>query len=214
MKQFKSPTLPAHIADNGMKSIAFFLDGEEQQDLDSAPWHQAGHLPQASFSLAHNQQGIYLKYKVSEQHVLTRYKNINDPVYKDSCVEFFIAFGDDKNYYNFEFNSLGTALCGYGGSKTDRFDLPVDIAATINTLSTTIPQDAETGLYNWELTLFFPFSVFVHHNKLDLKEQACRVNFYKCGDDLPEPHFLSWVPIEHPYPEFHLPEQFGSVVFV
>ncbi|MBD1364497.1 hypothetical protein IDJ77_11815 [Mucilaginibacter sp. ZT4R22] len=214
MKQFKSRHLPKHTADKGMKSISAFLDGEERQQIDNAPWDDTGDLPLVSFSLAHNQQGIYLKYSVKEKHMLAHYKNINDPVYKDSCVEFFIAFAGDRAYYNFEFNSIGTALCGFGDGKNDREDLPVDIIATINTLSTVEHQDTETGLYNWELTLFFPFEVFTHHHINNVTGEACRVNFYKCGDELPEPHFLSWTPINHPYPEFHLPGMFGSVVFV
>ncbi len=212
MKHLKSRNLPEHIADKGMKRVSAFLEGEQQQ-IDNAPWHETGDLPEVSFSLAHNQQGIYLKYLVSEKHMLARYKNINDPVYKDSCVEFFIAFGNDKHYYNFEFNAIGTVLCGYGEGKNDRKDLPADILATINTLGTVEHQDAETGLYNWELALFFPFSVFIYHSISDLTEQQCRINFYKCGDELPEPHFLSWAPIKHPYPEFHLPAQFGLVIF-
>nr|WP_294948071.1 carbohydrate-binding family 9-like protein [uncultured Mucilaginibacter sp.] len=196
-----------------MKSISTFLDGQQWEAIGEAPWHRNGHLPKVSCSLSHNDNGIYLKYKVSEQHMLARYKHINDPVYKDSCVEFFIAFGDEKGYYNFEFNSVGTALCGYGEGKNNRQDLPVAIIATIDTLSTMEQQDNEAGLCNWELTLFFPISVFVHHSINDLTEQKCRVNFYKCGDELPEPHFLSWAPVKHPYPEFHLPEFFGSVVF-
>jgi hypothetical protein len=213
MKDLKSQPLPIRIAEQGMKSISAFLDGKQWQPIGEAPWHIAGHLPRASFSLSHNRLGIYLKYKVSEQHMLARYKNINDPVYKDSCVEFFIAFGDDKGYYNFEFNCIGTALCGYGEGKNNRENLPAATLATINTLSTVEHQDAGTGLYHWELTLFFPFSVFVHHSINNLAERHCRANFYKCGDELPEPHFLSWAPLNHPEPEFHLPEFFGSLVF-
>jgi hypothetical protein len=213
MKQFKSHCIPVYIANEGMESVSAFLDEEEQLQIDNAPWHETGDLPQVSFSLAHNQQGIYLKYRVSEKHTLARYKNINDPVYKDSCVEFFIAFANDCAYYNFEFNSIGTALCGYGEGKNDRLALPIESIASINTLSAIEHQEAESGLYNWQLTLFFPFEVFTHHHINDLTGQACRVNFYKCGDELPEPHFLSWAPIKHPYPEFHLPSLFGSVAF-
>ena len=32
-----------------------------------------------------------------------------------------------------------------------------------------------------------------------------KANFYKCGDKLPVPHFLSWKPINVPAPDFHLP---------
>jgi hypothetical protein len=38
-------------------------------------------------------------------------------------------------------------------------------------------------------------------------------NFYKCGDELPTPHFLSWNPIEWKEPSFHRPEQFGKLIF-
>jgi hypothetical protein len=213
MKQFKSYHLPEHIAEQGMNEMSAFLDGAGRQQIDNAPWDDTGELPQVFFSLAYNQQGIYLKYSVEEKYMLARYKKINDPVYKDSCVEFFIAFADDQAYYNFEFNSIGTALGGYGEGKNDRLILPIETVKTINIFSAIAHQNTETGLYNWELGLFFPSDVFMYHAVSNLTGQTCRVNLYKCGDELPEPHFLSWAPIKHPYPEFHLPEQFGLVVF-
>jgi hypothetical protein len=36
-------------------------------------------------------------------------------------------------------------------------------------------------------------------------------NFYKCGDETPEPHFLSWNPIDLPKPNFHVPQFFGQL---
>ncbi len=38
-----------------------------------------------------------------------------------------------------------------------------------------------------------------------------KANVYKCGDNLSKPHFLSWNPIHHPTPNFHLPEFFGTL---
>ena len=38
-------------------------------------------------------------------------------------------------------------------------------------------------------------------------------NFYKCGDLLQVPHFLSWNPIQLPKPCFHCPEFFGELIF-
>jgi hypothetical protein len=46
-----------------------------------------------------------------------------------------------------------------------------------------------------------------------LKGKTCRANFYKCGDDLPEPHFLSWNNIIADKPDFHLPQYFGTLTF-
>ena len=47
-----------------------------------------------------------------------------------------------------------------------------------------------------------------------LKGVCATANFYKCGDDLPEPHFVSWNKIEAPTPNFHLPKYFGEIEFI
>jgi hypothetical protein len=41
-----------------------------------------------------------------------------------------------------------------------------------------------------------------------------RGNFYKCGDKLPVPHYLSWAPIATPRPDFHRPEYFDTLMFI
>ena len=38
-------------------------------------------------------------------------------------------------------------------------------------------------------------------------------NFYKCGDHLSVPHFLSFAPIGVPKPDFHRPEFFCTLEF-
>ncbi|MDE6269894.1 MAG: hypothetical protein K2M12_03440, partial [Muribaculaceae bacterium] len=40
-----------------------------------------------------------------------------------------------------------------------------------------------------------------------------RANFYKCGDLLSTPHFLSWNRVDTPHPDFHRPEYFGAIKF-
>ena len=39
------------------------------------------------------------------------------------------------------------------------------------------------------------------------------MNVYKCGDNLSQPHFLSWQPIHTDKPNFHVPQFFGEVEF-
>ena len=51
------------------------------------------------------------------------------------------------------------------------------------------------------------------HEMADLNGKTMRANFYKCGDLLQTPHFLSWAPIDLPQPKFHCPEFFGEVTF-
>jgi hypothetical protein len=70
------------------------------------------------------------------------------------------------------------------------------------------------GAVSWELTLMVPLELFYHHQWTTLKGKIARINFYKCGDELPQPHFLSWMPIDSAEPDFHLPEFFGELKFI
>ena len=47
----------------------------------------------------------------------------------------------------------------------------------------------------------------------NLDGKSFRAHFYKCGDKLQQPHFLSWNAIGNPKPNFHLPQFFGTIVF-
>ena len=38
-----------------------------------------------------------------------------------------------------------------------------------------------------------------------------RANFYKCGDDTAQPHYIAWNAVDHPTPNFHLPQYFGEL---
>jgi hypothetical protein len=182
--------------------------------IDHLLWSDTGYKPGVFFQIAHTSSSIILKYVVREHYIEPIYRKINDPVYKDSCVELFIAFNDDASYYNLEFNAAGIPLAGYGSSRLDRVSISSDVLKHIEsftTIGTTAVQ--EDGMTGWELVLVIPFHIFVHHHIDHLKGQVCRANFYKCGDDLPRPHFLSWSAIHHPSPDFHLPEFFGRIHF-
>ena len=62
---------------------------------------------------------------------------------------------------------------------------------------------------SWTMYLEIPKQAMGFADHESLAGQRVRANFYKCGDETPEPHFLSWNPIDTPKPDFHLPEFFG-----
>ncbi|OOQ59539.1 carbohydrate-binding family 9-like protein [Mucilaginibacter pedocola] len=204
--------LPEEFNDSGLPVVSVALDGSPQTELANAPWGVTGQMPDVQFSLAYDNGAIYLKYLVIEPTVRAEVEEIGGPVYEDSCVEFFIAFGDAEAYYNFEFNSLGVCLAGFGPGK-QRQVFPVEAVSKIKVHAVYPEQDELTGLFHWSITIKLPLDAFIHHQITSLLGQSARVNFYKCGDLLPNPHFLTWAPIEHPFPEFHLPQFFGKLVF-
>ena len=69
------------------------------------------------------------------------------------------------------------------------------------------------GEISWSMIEVIPAAALFNHNIESWSGKIFRVNFYKCGDNLPNPHFLSWNKIDFPRPNFHLPEFFGEVSF-
>jgi hypothetical protein len=177
-------------------------------------WPSYPYAPDTSFSIAWTDNAIWLKYFVKENSVRVCCQTDNSPVYEDSCVEFFISF-DDAGYYNLEFNCIGVCLAAFGKSRFDRRPLLQDSMSQIRRMAQ-IENFSEEGVKqaSWQLALVIPTNIFVHHSISQLKGRRCRVNFYKCGDELPQPHYLSWTPITADNPDFHLPDYFGRMQFV
>ena len=64
---------------------------------------------------------------------------------------------------------------------------------------------------DWTMYLEIPKQALGFSGQEALDGQKIKANFYKCGDLTPEPHFLSWSPIDLPEPNFHTPQFFGQL---
>src|SRR5438067_8231103 len=212
MKSIKVPFYGNSTRDVSIKGISALLDKEIKHTLDYTPWSESKDKTSVSFSILHTADSINLKYYVTEEHLRIHYFTDNDPVYKDSCVEFFISLNGEKEYYNFEFNSIGNCLAEYGPDRYNRKRLPLSIIEQIKH-KTMINRESIDNQINWELTLAIPVSVFCHHRISSLKGMNGAANLHKCGDDLPKPHYLCWSNIESPAPDFHLRSFFGNIEF-
>ena len=202
------------IPDNcSPEQISAMLDTVDRNHIQAVPWPAFGYKPAVSFAIGYSDRSLLIKYYVREKHARALYTRPNDPVYKDSCVEFFISFREQEEYYNFEFNCAGTCLLGFGPEKNDRKGAPENIIEMIQHHATLKPSNSIHTNIAWELTLIIPLKAFWFHQLTTLKGENCRVNFFKCGDDLPEPHFLSWNKIETDKPDFHIREFFGTLQF-
>lgn len=210
MKQLDVPYLKLPGNSDQLSESSELLDALSPEKIDVVPWPGHPYQPEVSFAVAHNVEAIFLKYYVSEKETKTVYTEINDPVYRDSCVEFFISLDQGITYYNLEFNSNGVCLAGYGSGRENRKLLPATIIARIE--SSTHRNPTPDGCY-WELSLKVPASVFCFHDLQDLTGKTLWGNFYKCGDDLADPHFVAWNTITSEEPDFHLPEYFGKLTF-
>ena len=182
--------------------------------IDIVNWPDFPYAPQVKFRIAHTGNAILLHYKVQEKSVRAVAGHDNGRVWEDACVEFFTMPQGDGIYYNFECNCAGNLLIE-GGAPGNREHAPLELVATVDrwaSLGRTAFEE-RIGDCEWELALVIPVKAFFKHNIADLTGLSVRANFYKCGDLLQTPHFLSWSPINLPKPCFHCPEFFGEAVF-
>ena len=215
MKKIKASYIAAIDKHSTLSDVSDSLDRLEKNTISHHLWPASAVKPDVKFAIAHHSDSIFLKYYVKESTLRAVCLNPNDPVYQDSCVEFFVSFNGDNNYYNLEFNCLGTCLMGYGADRNNRQLMKADVITQIKhqAIVESASSTTEPVSYIWQLTLMIPITVFRHNKFSDLKEVRSRANFYKCGDVLPDPHFLAWSNIEAPIPNFHLPEFFGELSF-
>ena len=172
------------------------------------------YIPEASFKIFHDGTNIYLQFEVTEKDIHSKITEDFGEVWTDPCVEMFIA-PDSDTYYNFECTCIGKMLvaCHATGKETER--MPLDTLATIKRIPTLGIDnfDLREGENSWSIIEIIPATTLFNHKIESWDGKRMRANFYKCGDNLPTPHFLSWNKIDYPRPNFHLPEYFGEIQF-
>lgn len=201
----------------GLEDVSARLDTHGYGNrIDNVNWPEYSYRPEVLFNIAYSRKEIFLKYYVREEYFKAEKTKTNQMVSEDSCVEFFISPYDDNLYYNFEFNAIGTCLLGSGTGRDDNETAPVEIVDRIRRLTSigNRPREEKTGPVEWTLTLGIPFLTFFRHKVDDVKERTLMANFYKCGDKLSVPHYLTWNPVRTVRPDYHRPEYFGMLRFV
>lgn len=198
--------LPALLDEAG---IAF-------QPINQVNWpDEYPYQPVVAFRMAYTDQALLLHFRVSEESVRSVAGADNGPVWEDSCVEFFSIPANDGVYYNMECNCTGRLLVGGGIGRQGRERAPQAVLDQVSRWSSLGTGDMEErpAPDQWEVALIIPFSTYFLHHITSMEGCTMRANFYKCGDKLSKPHFLSWNPINWPKPNFHLPDFFGQLQF-
>ncbi len=176
-------------------------------------WPEAfPYRPEAEFDLCHDGGELHLRFRVKEDAVRAVCTADREHAWEDSCVEFFFDPHGDGSYYNLECTCIGKLYLCRGEGRHGREFLPEAAYAAIRrrcSLGTESfgLREAPTA---WEVELDVPASVFGLQTFSGLH---ARGNFYKCGDRLPVPHYLTWAPITTPKPDFHRPEYFDTLIF-
>jgi len=183
--------------------------------LETVNWEEFPYHPEVNVQIAYNEDELFLQYQVSEQAVKASVTESNGRVWTDSCVEFFLSPEGNDIYYNLEMNCIGTALLGFRKKGETTVHASDEQIATIRRVSSlgNKPFAERKEQTEWKITIAIPWKVFFKHDLKSVSGTKMRGNFYKCGDELSVPHFVSWTKIKTPQPSFHAPEFFGGLEF-
>lgn len=201
----------------GLEEVSAILDKQREKiHIDTLNWKEFDYKPDVKLSIAYSDYEIFIKYYVTENYFKAEKTETNQMVCEDSCVEFFVSPEDDGIYYNMEFNGIGTCLLGTGTGRENSKTANPAVVSKIRRLTSSgnKPIKENEGEYTWTITVAIPFEVFFHHKVEGLKGKTFRANFYKCGDMLKVPHFVTWNPVGTKNPDYHQPVYFGLLKFV
>lgn len=218
MKELTVKKIAVAVPPESLAGIAALMDAAavETVRVDCVNWQEYPYAPDVTVRVAHTGDAILLLWTVSEKYVRAMAETDNGPVWEDSCVEFFIRPDQcSPYYYNVECNCAGTLLIGRGTNNQDRVHAGAEVMGSVRRFGTISGStfDTKSAPAEWQMGLYIPVSAMFADDVKSLDGRMMTGNFYKCGDALPEAHFLSWNPIALPSPMFHCPDHFGLFRF-
>ena len=181
------------------------------------------HFPVVQAKLLYDDVSVHVIFRVQDQFVVSRARCDQDSVCVDSCVEFFFSPDDevDAGYFNLEMNCGGTILFHYmseprTGTKVISREHLSSIAR-VHSLPKLIECEMKEPI-EWQVGYRLPTDMLSHYYPTVVRKPApgvrWRANFFKCADESSHPHWLTWTQVDSPTPDFHRPNDFGTLNFV
>lgn len=163
----------------------------------------------AQTQICWDDNALYIRQEAVEKKIRMKETGPMAVVCQDSCMEFFFRPTERLDYFNFEINPNRALHLGFGTSRDNSIRLQVKKAVKVFDIKVKFTDKG------WVVTYQIPFD-FIRRffPEFEAKEGLqLRANAYKCGDKTAKQHFLAWNPIVCENPSFHMPEQFGCIVF-
>lgn len=182
--------------------------------IDCVNWPNSyPYKPDTKFILTYSNKYLYIYFETCGYDLRAENKANLSPVADDSCVEFFMQIPNHKEYWNFEFNCIGTVNSSHRVTRDKPTRLNSNEINSIKRFSSCgdLPFEEKKGIHTWALTVAIPFDLFeISANNFP---KYILGNFYKCAGKTEHVHFLSWAPIDTATPCFHEPRFFAPIYF-
>lgn len=175
-------------------------------------WEDAKDI-KVKLELFHTKTDLLLEFDIIEKELRMESKFNNDTVYEDSCVEFFVKRCDSKEYLNFEISASSFMLVGKGESRFNRVLFRNKEISEIKRDISILEKNRNNC--HWRVNISINLVKWGLLNAGEnIENLILKGNFYKCGDKLKEPHYLSLFPINSESPNFHVPNSFKEILFI
>ncbi len=191
-------------------------------DIDNYMGDKPEHMPKTQAKLAYDNEYIYATFRVENDiYIKSSYTNHQDPVWQDSCVEFFFTPNTDTTtgYYGLEINCGGIMLFyRKSNGATDIDAISQDECKQVDVYHS-LPAGIKDEILEpttWIIEYRIPLSLIKRHKQYQKPAPGVKwkINLFKCADETSHPHWLTWSVIDLPKPMFHAPEFFGTIEFV
>ena len=155
----------------------------------------------------YDDEDLYIHLRAKEKDIRAVNTKPLSPVNEDSCLEFFFMPEGGDRYINFEINPNGCMHYQIGRVREVRLSLNrVDEKDFFDV-------KADRTKDGWELFYRIPVKFIREFYPGYRFTGAIKANVYKCGDKTDHKHYLSWNPMTCSKPNFHRPEDFGTMLF-
>lgn len=177
-------------------------------------------VPTVEAKMTYNDENVFVIFRVHDQFVKSTVTKFNGPVSENSCVEFFFSPDTAQPlwYFNLEINAGGTPLIFYikkpraGHTPlTDQDIKSIEIAHSMPAVVNPEIKEPTT----WTIEYRIPIGMLKKYANVTAPAPGVKWkgNFYKTGSETSNPNYMTWSYVEHPKPNFHLPEFFGDLIF-
>ncbi len=194
-----------------VKYVISRVQAPEWEKIPAAELRHTGWLPPSGVSAkaqaCHDGGTLYLRMEAVEANIRATLRDPLDMVCNDSCLEFFFAPSvNDRRYFNFECNPLGTLYLGFGAERETRVRQIVPDPGIFHIA----PFFTEAG---WGVSMSIPLAFLQLYVPDFTFSGPAAANFYKCGDLTETPHYLAWSPLSCSQPDYHRRAEFGQIIF-
>ncbi|SHG20649.1 Carbohydrate family 9 binding domain-like [Fodinibius roseus] len=182
------------------------------------PWYESGQKEQTVAKLLWDDTYLYVAFICEDEYIWAEHTQRDSAVYSDDAVEVFTAPNPDRAqaYFNIEMNVLGIFLDNFQSGQpaaNGRANWDGQGIRIKTTIKGTLNNDSDRDEY-WILEAAIPFKNFaqVARHTPPEKEDVWHLNLNRLGGNSNQ-QFSQWSPSQTNKPDFHVPEDFGRVIF-